>query len=161
MFIKLDTKHEFFASACISTQDIPCKKVHCSFKHQYALLELVSKSSIYLMVCYQRASYVIQKNLCNLILTTPYFMFGKLVFLFHSFVTFCLLPVTFFLFFFTFWSLVVTFSSLLANFCLLFVRFCLLHVIFCLLFATFCPLILTFWSLLAHKFFTFFAFESA
>ena len=82
-------------------------------------------------------------------------MFGKLVFLFHSFVTFWLLPVTSFLFFFTFWSLVVTFSSLLANFCLLFVRFCLLHVIFCLLFATFCPLILTFRSLLAHKFFTF------
>ena len=41
-------------------------------------------------------------------------MFGKLVFLFHSFVTFWLLPVTSFLFFFIFWSLVVTFSSLLA-----------------------------------------------
>ena len=160
MFTKLDTKHELFCFCLHFYTGYTVQKVHCSFKHQYALLELVSKSSIYLMVCYQRASYVIQKNLYNLILTTPYFMFGKLVFLFHSFVTFCLLPVTSFLFFFTFWSLVVTFSSLLANFYLLFVRFCLLHVIFCLLFATFCPLILTFRSLLAHKLFTFFAFEN-
>ena len=32
MFIKLDTKHEIFASACISTQDIPCKRYIVALK---------------------------------------------------------------------------------------------------------------------------------
>ena len=52
MFIKLDTKHEIFFFCLHFYTGYTVQKVHCSFKHQYALLELVSKSSIYLMVCY-------------------------------------------------------------------------------------------------------------